>query len=83
LSVSVVKFLTRTGCHLCDEARPLVLEAAKRLRIEVVELDIDDDDDLVREFGLRVPVVIGDDGEVLAEGTIERRALSKALTANR
>jgi hypothetical protein len=83
LSVSVVKFLTRTGCLLCDEARPLVLAAAKRLSIEVVEVDIDDDDDLVMEFGLRVPVVIRADEKVLAEGVIEKRALRKALAANR
>lgn len=34
------------------------------------EVDIDEEDDLVRDFGLRIPVVrVG--GEVVAEGRIE------------
>ena len=75
----MVKFLTRTGCHLCDEARPVVLAAATRLKIEVVEVDIDEDDHLVREYGLRIPVVVGPTGSVLAEGIIEPGELRRAL----
>jgi thioredoxin-like negative regulator of GroEL len=79
LSVSVVRFLTRNGCHLCDEARSLVLAAARRSGIEVLEVDIDDHEELVGEFGLRIPVVLGADGQVLAEGIIEEKSLRRAL----
>ncbi len=48
------------------------------------ELDIDQSDDLVARFGLRVPVVIGPDDVVVAEGIIEdeiglRRAVQAVL----
>jgi Glutaredoxin-like domain (DUF836) len=79
LSLSVVKFLTREGCHLCDDARPIVFAAVARHRWTVEEVDIDTDDALVRDYGLRVPVVIGPDGQVIAEGEIDARALARSL----
>ena len=79
MNLSVVKFLTREGCHLCDEARPLVQAAATRYQIEVVEVDIDSDDTLIRDYGLRVPVVIGPSGEVITEGKMSARALNRSL----
>ena len=42
-------------------------------------LDIETDDALLSEYGMRIPVVLGPDGEVLAEGLIERRTLRRAL----
>ena len=80
MSLSVVKFLTRVGCHLCEEARPHVLQAAARHRLPVEEVDIDTDDALVRDYGLRVPVVIGPAGQVIAEGQIDARALNRSLS---
>ena len=75
-----LRFLTRAGCHLCDEARPIVASAAARNGLRVVEIDIDADDRLLAEYGLRIPVILGPDGQVLAEGPItEGRALRRAL----
>jgi hypothetical protein len=42
-------------------------------------VDIDRDDDLTRDYGLRVPVVLGPGNVVLAEGVIEARSLRRAL----
>jgi hypothetical protein len=75
----VVEFLTRSGCHLCDEARPLVKREVERRGGALEEVDIDGDDRLTRDFGLRVPVVIGPGDVVLAEGVIEAKTLRRAL----
>ncbi|HEU4915800.1 MAG TPA: glutaredoxin family protein [Acidimicrobiia bacterium] len=75
----VVKFLTRSGCHLCDEARPLVKREVIRRGGSLVEVDIDTDDVLTRDFGLRVPVLLGPGDVVLAEGVIEAGSLRRAL----
>jgi len=56
-----------------------VESSARRLSIEVVEVDIDTDDLLVGRYGLMVPVVLGPDDEVLAEGIIDAGALRRAL----
>lgn len=65
-----VEFLTRGGCHLCEEAWPTVRRAVRWSGLRVVEVNIDDHDDLVRDYGLRIPVVrVG--GAVVAEGRID------------
>ena len=80
MKLFVVRFLTRRGCHLCEEALPLVRREARRAGVELQVVDIDDDDGLVGEYGLRIPVLLGPDDAVLAEGAIEdRRSLRRAL----
>jgi glutaredoxin len=74
----VVKFLTRPGCHLCDAARPLVESEVARRNLDLEEIDIDQDDHLVAEYGLRIPVVLSG-GQVLAEGEIGQRSLRRRL----
>lgn len=72
-----MKFLTRDGCHLCDEARPVLEKVAEKMNITIEEVDIDGDDELTKLYGLRVPVVLGAHGRVLAEGVIDDRKLLK------
>jgi hypothetical protein len=45
----------------------------------IEEVGIDADDVLTRDYGIRVPVVVGPGGVVLAEGVIEAKALRQAL----
>ena len=51
---------TRLGCHLCEEAERVLRaeQAATPFRLELV--DIDRDPELVRRYGVRVPVVAVD-----------------------
>lgn len=72
-----VRFLTREGCHLCDEARPVLEKVAKSMNVTIREIDIDSDDELTKLYGLRVPVVLGVHDRVLAEGVIDDRKLLK------
>jgi hypothetical protein len=58
----------------------LIAQAAHRAGVVLEEVDIDQDDDLLKRFDLRVPVLLGPDGEVVAEGVIDDlRMLSKTL----
>lgn len=54
-----VTLYTRDGCHLCDKAKAAIrsAESLYRLRIDLQEVDIDDDDDLLARFTNDVPVV--------------------------
>ena len=76
---SVFKFLIRAGCHLCDEARPVVEKAVASVGGTILEVDVDTDDALTRDYGLRVPVLLGPGDIVVAAGTIEARSLRKAM----
>jgi len=59
---SVVLY-ARDGCHLCDEARRVILSVRERLPFAFSEVDIETDDDLLRDYGIRIPVVTVDGEE--------------------
>ncbi|MEX2424359.1 MAG: glutaredoxin family protein [Acidimicrobiia bacterium] len=63
-----LEFLTRSGCHLCDDAAPAVRRAARALGGAVEVVDIEGDDAFTRDYGLRIPVVRLD-GVIIAEGS--------------
>jgi glutaredoxin len=69
-----VVFVTRQGCHLCDEA----LRVLQELGIQPELADVDADDELHRLYDFRVPVVLID-GAVVAEGRITRGQLVTTL----
>ncbi len=57
-----VTMYSRTGCHLCEEARAAILAERERAPspFGFEERLIDGDEDLEREFGMRIPVVMVD-----------------------
>jgi len=62
-----VRLYARPDCHLCDEARAgLESLRAEGLVFELEEVDIEADDELLRRFLERIPVVELD-GEILSE----------------
>ncbi|MDH3249706.1 MAG: glutaredoxin family protein [Acidimicrobiia bacterium] len=72
-------FYTRSSCHLCESALPHAQQAAKLLRRRLQVVDIDSDDNLVVEFGLRVPVLTTSGGRVIAEGGFGMRDIVRGL----
>lgn len=75
-----LELLTRQHCGLCEKAR-LALEAVGRsVPLQVESVDIDEDDALLREFHVRVPV-IRRQGRVVCEGVITEGGLRAALGA--
>lgn len=55
--------LSRTGCHLCDDARAVLAPVADELGVSWEERDVDGDPALADEYGDRVPVVLLDGAE--------------------
>jgi len=70
---SVVLY-TRSGCHLCDEARSVILSVRAREPFAYDEVDIDTHDDLLRDYGIRIPVVTVD-GEERFEIAVDEHEL--------
>lgn len=81
MSTFSLKFLTRSGCHLCESAEPLVRRLAAEAGASVEVHDIDTDPALLNEYTARIPVIVGPSGRILAEGIIGERSLKKALVA--
>jgi hypothetical protein len=70
---------TRTGCHLCDEARDAILALRDEgLAVELREVDIEGDERLHAELAERVPVVEVA-GEIVSELVVDVRSLRSRL----
>ncbi|MGZ4148448.1 MAG: glutaredoxin family protein [Actinomycetota bacterium] len=70
-----VRLYSRPGCHLCEDARTVILQVRDRFGFAYEEVDIDGDDDLVREYGIRIPVV-DVDGEEAFEISVDPERLA-------
>jgi glutaredoxin len=55
-----VTLYSRSGCHLCDDARAIVEQVCGELGERYVEVSIDDDPDLLRRYGEEIPVTLVD-----------------------
>jgi hypothetical protein len=58
----------KAGCHLCDDARAVVLDVRSRRRFELTEVDVSVDPVLNARYGERIPVVAVDGVEAFELG---------------
>ena len=58
-----VVLYSRPACGLCDRAREVLEAQRARTPFVLQEVDISESDELEREFGLRIPVVLVDGRE--------------------
>jgi glutaredoxin len=73
-----VVLYSRPGCHLCDQALQVLVAEQKDHPFELDEVDVQDDEDLEREYGIRIPV-IEVDGEERFEYEIDPEELSRIV----
>jgi glutaredoxin len=53
----VITLYTRTGCHLCEEAKAVIDPMLGEFGATLREVNIDDDAELTRRYGTDIPVV--------------------------
>ncbi|WIE63977.1 glutaredoxin family protein [Curtobacterium sp. MCLR17_036] len=74
-----VTLLTKPGCHLCDEARPVVERVvAEHPGTTLQEQSILDDEALRQEYAEDIPVVLVD-GRVHSNWRVDADRLARAL----
>ena len=74
MSMNGLVLLSRPGCHLCDDARAVLLVVGAPFE----EIDIDGDDALHAAYLERIPVVVLD-GVELFEYFVDEAALREHL----
>jgi glutaredoxin len=79
MSPAVVMY-GRPGCHLCDDARDILLRVRAQRPFAYAERDIDGDERLLRAYLERIPVVTID-GVVAFELFVDEAELVGALGA--
>jgi glutaredoxin len=77
-----ITLYTRTGCHLCEEAKALIEPILGECGVALLEVDIEQDAALQQRYGTDIPVIfIG--GRKAAKHRVDpvkfRRQLSAAL----
>jgi hypothetical protein len=75
-----VTLFGKPGCHLCEEAREVVLGVRERFPFELEEIDITRDPALEAVYRERIPVV-AIDGEEAFELVIEATELERFLAS--
>jgi glutaredoxin len=76
--VTSVTLYGKPGCHLCEEAREVLLSVRLEREFELAEVDITLDPGLNREYGERIPVVAVD-GVDTFDYSVDRQALKQRL----
>ncbi|MCH1865142.1 glutaredoxin family protein [Nocardioides sp. CFH 31398] len=74
-----VTFVTREGCHLCEEARAVVAAVCAEVGERFVEVDVDDDPALLARYDEQVPVTFVD-GRQHDFWRVDAGRLRRALT---
>ena len=72
----------RPGCHLCDDAREVLVRVRASHPFALVERDIETDDGLLRAYLERIPVVAIDGVETF-EFFVDESALVERLGSHR
>jgi glutaredoxin len=80
--VTVLTVYSKPDCHLCAEAMAALRGLQAELGFALEELDITTDEELLREYFERIPVVALD-GEVLFEYFVEEDVLRERLESGR
>jgi hypothetical protein len=75
-----ITLISKPGCHLCDEARSVIVEVANELGVAWVEINMLDDAALTERFANDVPVTLVD-GQVHDFWRVSAERLTRALTA--
>jgi glutaredoxin len=73
-----VTFYTKSGCHLCEEARDMLEDIAALTTYVLTEIDIRSNPAIFEQYRYRIPVILINN-EILFEGRIEFRDLIKAF----
>ena len=56
--MKLLELMTTEGCHLCDQALPLLVEGVDPAKFEVDLVDIAFEDELMNQYATRIPVLV-------------------------
>ncbi|GAA0580236.1 glutaredoxin family protein [Kribbella sandramycini] len=76
--MSRVTLYTKPGCHLCDDARAVVVAVCAETGADWSEVDITQDGELYAEYGEQIPVTFVD-GKQHDFWRVDAERLRKAL----
>ena len=76
-----LRLLSRPGCHLCDEMRVVVLPLVTSVGGTLETVDVDSDPVLAARWGSEIPVLLDQEGRVLAKVRDNAAEIARRLGA--
>ena len=76
--MKTVALYGRPGCHLCDEARAVLLRIRRSHPFRLDEIDVEADAEMLKRYLERIPV-IALEGEELFDFFVDEEALKRKL----
>ena len=58
MSKKHVIIYSRPGCHLCDEAKAVIVSAGSSDQFTLEEVNIESDEELLRKYKYDIPVIV-------------------------
>jgi Glutaredoxin-like domain (DUF836) len=74
-----LRLLSRHGCHLCDEMKAVVEPIAAKVGSLLVIVDVDSDPALAARWGNEIPVLLDEEGRVVAKVRDSAEAIGRRL----
>lgn len=53
----LVEIYSKPGCHLCEEAKELLVQTKKEFDMEIKEINIEEDPELFQKYRYDIPVI--------------------------
>lgn len=75
---TVITLYSRSGCHLCEKAKKILLELKRDYSFTLEEVDIEKSEELTELYGLSIPVVLVN-GQEAAFGKVSKSDVSRYL----
>lgn len=76
-----LRLLSRSGCHLCDEMRAVVVPLVDRLGGSLETVDVDSDPALAARWGNEIPILLDREGRVVAKARDTPERIARRLGA--
>ncbi|RMF56577.1 MAG: glutaredoxin family protein [Calditrichaeota bacterium] len=73
-----VEVYSKPDCHLCDDAKAVLLEVGREFNLEIREIDITRDPELFEQYKHAIPVVFID-GRKAFKYRVDKEQLRKRL----
>lgn len=66
---------TRPGCHLCDTMQTELVQLLGQGAFQLDIVDISGNADLMQRYGLRIPVLVDQEGAEICEHRLDHQAV--------
>ena len=69
----------RPGCHLCEVMHEDLRPLATELGFDIASIDVDSDPQARERYGMRIPVLVDDEGGEICSTRLEHDAVRRRL----